>query len=182
MRGRQIAQMTDHRRADSRYVNLALAYNKGGKDADVENAKSVMRDAKASTASFPETGEDLTDLMELVRGYAAIEPETAFKAAEAAIEMINEYSQAAAVMSKYTKDRVFRNGEMVFRSSGYPGTPVFRYLPQLQMLGKADLERTNELLDRMSRADVRVIFRLYLFQGAAPQQQTPTNGPITIVQ
>jgi len=173
---RQIPQITDHRQQMSRYVNLAIVYNKSGKEADIETAKSVMRDAKSTMASFPETGDDLTDLMEIVRGYAVIEPETAFKTAEPAIDMINEYSQAAAIMSKYAKDRLFRNGEIIFRSNGSSGSIVFRYLPQLQMLGKADLERTNGLLDRLSRADVRVVLRLYMLQGASQPLQQPGQG------
>jgi hypothetical protein len=180
---RQIVQITDHRQQITRYVNLALAYNKSGKDADVETARSMMRDAKALTAGFPDTGTDLSDLMELLRGYALIDPETGFKTAEAAVDMINEYSQAASVMSKYSEDAAFRNGEMVFRSNGYPGTPVFRFIPQLQMLGKADLERASQLLDRITRPDVRMIFRLYILQVAAPQQNpTTTNGMITPIQ
>ena len=178
---RQIAQITDRRRQIPLYVNLALAYNKSGKEADIEAAKSVMRDAKAQTTSFPETGDDLADLMQIVRGYASIEPESAFKSAEQAVDMINEYSQAAAVLSKYTKDGAFRNGEMMFRANGYPASLVFRYFPQFQMLGRADLERTNELLDRLSRADVRVIFRLYTLQGVAPES-TAGQGSILITR
>jgi hypothetical protein len=164
---RQIAQMADHRLQIQKYVALALAYNKSGKEADVDAARSILRDAKALTANFPESGDDLGELMDIVRGYAVVEPDAAFRILDPGIDMINEYVQAAAVISRYSKDRNFRNGELVFRPNGV-SLPIFRYLGQMQLLGKADLDRANQAVDRFSRADAKMIVRLYILQGATP--------------
>lgn len=164
---KQIAQMSDRRQEISRYVSLALAYFK----LDPETARSVLKDARSLLASYPESGDDLSDLMAIVTGYATAEPDTAFRLAEPAVDMMNEYLQASAVLSRYNKDRSFRNGELVFRPGGSGGSLIFRYLPQVQALGKADLERSGQLIDRFSRPDARIILRLYVLQGAMPQAQ-----------
>lgn len=173
---KQIASITDHRQQLQRYVALAIAYAQSGAENDVKTAKTILRDAKASTSPYPDNGDDLSDLMELVRGYAVVEPEAAFKMVEPGVDLLNEYVQATAVLSKFNRDRQFRNGELVFRMSGQGGGPfgggggsvLFRYVSQMQSLGKADLERANQLLDRLSRPDARMILRLYVLQGAIP--------------
>jgi hypothetical protein len=169
---KQIASITDRRQQLQRYVALAIGYSKTGNEKDLETAKSVLKDARALTAGFPDTGDDLSDLMELVRGYAVVEPESAFKMVEPGIDMINEYVQATAVLSKYNRDRSFRNGELIFRPNTPGSSLVFRYLSQMQLLGKADLVRANQLLDRVSRPDARLILRLYALQGAMPAAVT----------
>ncbi|MFL6373094.1 MAG: hypothetical protein ACJ73D_00360, partial [Pyrinomonadaceae bacterium] len=174
---KQIAQTPDHRQQLQRYVALAIAYSRTGKEEDIETAKSILKDARGLTSGFPDTGDDLSDLMELVRGYAAVEPESAFKMVEPGIDMINEYVQATAVLSKYNRDRSFRNGELVFRPNAPGNSLLFRYLPQIQALGKADLQRSNQLIDRFSRPDARMILRLYVLEGALGQSVTPTPQP-----
>lgn len=179
---RQISQMSDRRQQLSSYVSLAIAYNRSGAEADVATAKSILKDARALTSPFPDTGDDLADTMELVRGYAVIEPDTAFKMIEPGIDMMNEYVQASAVLSKYNRDRSFRNGELIFRSGAQGGMLMFRYLPQVQMLGKADLARANQLIDRFSRPDARMILRLYVLQGAMPTSTQPAGSPAFMVR
>jgi|GEM_PF-1187123 len=181
---RSIASITDRRQQLQRYVALAIAYNQSGTENDVKTAKSILKDAKALTSGYPDTGDDLSDLMEIVRGYAVVDADTAFKMVEPGIDLLNEYVQASAVLSKFNRDRQFRNGELVFRIGGQAGiaggggfggggSVLFRYVPQMQSLGKADLERANQLLDRFSRPDARMILRLYVLQGALPVPPAP---------
>ncbi len=181
---KQIASITDRRQQLQRYVAVAIAYAKSGTENDVNTAKSILKDAKALTSGYSDTGDDLSDLMELVRGYAVVEPEAAFKIVEPGIDLLNEYVQATAVLSKFNRDRQFRNGELIFRMSGQGGgggqfggggggSVLFRYVSQMQSLGKADLERANQLLDRFSRPDARMILRLYVLQGAIPAAPPP---------
>jgi len=148
-------------------VAVALQLHKrGGKD--VEAAGSVMAEAKSLTKEFPEDEDDLACLMEIVKGYVTIEPDTAFRLFEPAIEQFNETVQAGAVLSKYNKrDRMFKKGELAMKTYGFPssGVLLFRFIPQMQMLGKADLEKMSGLADRFARSDSRTIVRLYVLQG-----------------
>jgi hypothetical protein len=59
--------------------------------------------------------------------------------------------------------------------NGNPGgLIIFRYIPQLQLLGKADLERTNLLVDRLQRADAPTFFKLLVLQGYV------RNAPVSV--
>src|SRR5687768_8035949 len=116
-----------------------------------------MKDAKALTNESAESGEDWVDVMEVVKGYAMIEPETAFQMFGPFVDMANEYIHAYAVLSKYNaRSPAFRKGEMVLKVSGNNwDSPLFRFMPQMHLLGKADLERMNTIADRFSRPDSR---------------------------
>jgi len=45
------------------------------------------------------------------------------------------------------------------------GLLLFRYIKQMQMLGKADLNRMALLSDRFQRSDARTIVKLFVVQG-----------------
>ena len=126
-----------------------------------------MVEAKAMTDPFPDDEDELADLMEVVRGYSTVEPEVAFRLMEPMIDQFNEMIQATAVLSKYNKrDRSFKKGELVMKVNGNPGGLLaFRYIPQIQMLGSADVERMSTMVDRFQRTDVRTIMKLYVLQG-----------------
>jgi len=134
-----------------------------------------MTEAKALTNQFPEDEDELADYMELVRGYAAVEPDVAFRMIEPMMDQFNEMVQASAVLSRYNKrDRTFKKGEMVMRINGGGSTMLaFRYIPQIQLLAQADLDRMNTLTDRFQRTDARTLMRLYVLQG---YQRAPMNA------
>jgi len=52
------------------------------------------------SASF---SRQLNDLMEVVKGYAIINPNEAFRIFDPIVDQINEIVQATAVLSKYNK-------------------------------------------------------------------------------
>ena len=72
------------------------------------------------------------------------------------------------MLSKYDKRNAsFRKGELIFKLSGSQGDGMilFRSIPQMQLLGKADLEKMSLLSDRFIRSDSRIITKLYVAQG-----------------
>ncbi len=181
-----INSMTNKRDRIQKLVALAVQYFRKGGDNNVDAAKGIMKEAKAMTAEFPADADEITDLMEVVKGYTTVEPETAFKLFEPVIDQLNEYVQAAAVLSKYEKrGQDFRNGELELSMNSYQrgGTLTFRYIQHIQALGKADLDRMSQLTDHFLRPDYRSIVRLYVLQGfladdkkpAAPMPPMPMN-------
>jgi hypothetical protein len=173
----QIAALTNKHAQIQQTVTLALAYFKTGKDTDVDTANMLMRQARAQTNDLPEDGEQLADLMEVARGYAVIEPETAFHMVETAIDQINDYTQATAVLSKFDKRYgEFKKGELIMRGGGGYGSLVYRYLPQMQTLSKADFEHSLLLADRFQRPDTRMIVRLSVLQGFLAEDRKPLNA------
>ena len=164
---RAIDGLTERKVKVQRLVALASQFQRKGGELNIENAKGLMVEAKAMTNPFPDDEDELADLMEVVRGYSTVEPEVAFRLIEPMIDQFNEMIQATAVLSKYNKrDRSFRKGELVMKVNGNPGGLLaFRYIPQIQMLGSADVERMSTMVDRFQRTDARTIMKLYVLQG-----------------
>ena len=163
-----------------KFVSLAMTFHKKGTEADLDSAVSLMKQARSLINETPEDEDELNNLMEVVKGYAVIEPDAAFKMFEPIVDQINDIIQASAILSKYNKrNRAFKKGELVLRASGnsFDGILLFRYLNQMQLLGKADLARMNALSDRFQRSDSRTIVKLVVAQGFMKHDKKPDNGP-----
>ncbi len=65
------------------------------------------------------------------------------------------------------------------RVNGYSwdGLLLFRYINQIQLLGKADLNRMNLFSNKFQRNDARTIVKLFVAQGfLAEEKKTENNG------
>jgi hypothetical protein len=150
-------------------VALALEFKKKNTEKDNEKAANLMKDAKGLINEFPDDEDELNDLMEVVKGYATINPNEAFRLFEPMVDQINDFVQASAILSKYNKrDNSFKKGELLFstnRNFWDNGLLIFRYIEQMQILGKADLNRMTSLSDKFQRNDARTIVKLFVAQG-----------------
>ncbi len=163
-----INAITDKRIRLQRLAALAFQFHRKGGEINRENAAGLMLEAKQQTNPFPDDEDELADLMEVVKGYAVVEPDTAFQLFEPVIYQFNEIIQAAAVLSKYNKrDRSFKKGELIMRVNGNIGGGLlaFRYIQQMQLLATADFERMSVLSDKFQRSDSRMIIKLFILQG-----------------
>ncbi|MBS1794667.1 MAG: hypothetical protein JSS81_12480 [Acidobacteria bacterium] len=150
------------------FVALAVRFYKKNTEADRETAAALMKDARALVNEYPEDESELNDLMEVVRGYATVDPPEAFRLFEPIVDQISDFVQAAAILSKYNKrSQTFKKGELVFKVNGYSWDSLllFRYTSQIQLLGKADLFKMSAYADKFQRTDARTIFRLFIAQG-----------------
>jgi hypothetical protein len=155
-------------------VALAMEFHKKGTEEDRETAANLMKDAKKLVNEYPEDEDELNDLMEIVRGYAVVDQKEGFRIFEPIVDQINDYVQASAILSKYNKrDRNFKKGELLMKVNGYSwnGLLVFRYIDQIQRLGKADLNRMNTLSDKFQRTDARSIVKLFVAQGFLKEEK-----------
>ena len=176
---KQIGNLTKKGTQIQKLVALATQFYKKGTEKDIETAKNLMKDAKALSSDSPEDEDELNDLMEVVKGYAVIEPDTAFKMFEPIVDQISDFVQATAILSKYNKrNRTFKKGELVMKVNGGSGDSllVFRYMTQMQLLGKADLERMSLFSDRFGRADARTIVKLFVVQGYMKDDKKPDDA------
>jgi hypothetical protein len=159
-------------------VALSLEFHKKGGEEDRKTAAGLMKDAKNLANEYPEDEDELNDLMEVVKGYAVVNPIEAFRIFEPIVDQINDFVQATAILSKYNKrNRAFKKGELVMKVSGYSwdGFLLFRYISQIQSLGKADLNRTNSLADKFGRTDARTIVKLFVAQGFLQEEKKDEN-------
>lgn len=139
----------------------------------MKNARSLINEA-------PEDEDELNNLMEVVKGYATVDHDIAFRLFEPIVDQINDIIHATAILSKYNKrTRSFKKGEMVLRvnNSPFDGVLLFRYLNQIQLLGKADLNRMGSLSDRFQRSDARTLVKLLAIQGFSKDDKKPDSLP-----
>lgn len=175
---KMIGTLTNKRVQIQKLVSLAQAFHKKGTDTDKESADALMKNARSLIVEPPEDDEDMTNLMEVVKGYAAIDPDTAFRMFEPVVDQINEIMHATAILSKYDRrNRSFKKGELLLRTGTnlYDGTLLFRYLGQIQLLGKADFAKMSGVSDRFQRSDVRTLVKLAAVQGAMRDDKTPAG-------
>lgn len=159
-------------------VALANEFHKKGGEKDRETAVNLMKDAKALANEYPEDEDELNDLMEIVRGYATINPDEAFRIFDPIVDQINDFVQASAILSKYNKrNRNFKKGELLMRVNGYSfdGLMLFRYINQIQLLGKADLNRMSSFSNKFQRNDARTIVKLFVAQGFLAEEKKLEN-------
>jgi hypothetical protein len=159
-------------------VALAMEFNKKNTEKDRETAANLMKDAKVLINEFPEDEDEINDLMEVVKGYAVTEPVQAFRLFDPIVDQINDFVQATAILSKYNKrNRSFKKGELVMQVSGggWENLLIYRYIGQMQLLGKADLNRMNLLTNKFQRVDARTIVKLYVAQGFLKEEKPGEN-------
>jgi hypothetical protein len=140
-----------------------------------------MKGAKALTNDFAQTENELADVMEVVKGFATVDPDTAFRMFEPVIGRINDYIQASSVLATFQpQSSLFRNGELILKFNG-SGTEMllFKYIPQIQLLGKADLDRMNLLSDQFARPDSKMIVKLFVLQGYLKDEKLLANPSMT---
>ena len=164
---KMIGSLTKKKTQIQRLVALATEFQKKGDEKDIVNAKSLMKDAKALTNELAESEDDVADVMEVVKGYATVDPDVGFRMFDPIVDQINEYLQASSVLAKYNvRYSAFKKGELILKvSSNGWDMPLYKYIPQMQLLGKADLDRMNTQADHFGRTDSRMIVRLYVLQG-----------------
>lgn len=176
---KMIANITKKSIQIQRLVALALEFKKKDTEKDTAIALELMKDARGLAIEAPETGEQMNDLMEVVRGYAKVDPVIAFKLFEPTIGQFNELLDASAVLARFEPQYAsFKKGELEMSINMQSWSLViFRFIPQMQALAKADLEKMNAAADRFSRDDVRIMVRLYIIQGFLRDEKENEAGP-----
>lgn len=64
---------------------------------------------------------------------------------------------------------------MQVAGGGWENLLIYRYIGQMQLLGKADLNRMNLLTNKFQRVDARTIVKLYVAQGFLKEEKQGEN-------
>lgn len=146
-------------------VGLALAFHAKGDKESKETAAKIMDEAKAMIETSPQSDAEITDLVQVVAGYAVVEPAEAFTLVSPLVDQANDLIQASALLAKYQKRQfMFRDGEMLMMAGMGQMRGNMRFIKDLGILAAADFERTRGLADRFQRSDVRVLVQLLIAQ------------------
>jgi hypothetical protein len=147
-------------------VDLAVGFEKKKTKESHETAVKLMDDARRLVAGFPDSNEDVDDILKLASGYAVIEPDKAFPYLTTMVEMTNDLLTAKSLLAKYNKRNTnFKQGELIFTNSlGYNVSAYTQYNNELGLLAAADFGRTKGLIDQFRRDDVRVLLKIIIAQ------------------
>jgi hypothetical protein len=155
----------------SAMVQLAMMLEK--KDQHDEAVK--LLDEARSLVKLDLTNEQQSNaLLEVMFGYALVDPPKAFAMIEPIVDRTNEEVSKMLPLDKIVKSGAVKDGEIILQQSRLPlELSMMKYSPGLVVLGKADFDRTKALADRFQRNELRVVARLLLAQALLKNLEQP---------
>ena len=152
-------------------VQLAMMLEK--KDQHDEAVK--LLDEARSLVKLDLTNEQQSNaLLEVMFGYALVDPPKAFAIIEPIVDRTNEEVSKMLLLDKLVKSGAVKDGEIILQESRLPlESSMMKYSVGLVVLGKADFDRTKALADRFQRNELRVVARLLLAQALLKNLEQP---------
>jgi len=141
-------------------IGLATAAFRKDREEYRSFAVGVLRKVRTIMPDRPANAGELSQFMQLASAYSAIEPDEAFAIVEPLVQQLNELADATAVVQAYQNTLSVRSGEFEIAAGGSYGFAFDAAV--LRALAKADLEKTNKLIDTFARREIRIAFRLQL--------------------
>ncbi len=123
-------------------------------------ALSVLQKVRSLLGDKPSDQNELSQFIQLTSAYAPIEPAEAFGTFEPVIPMLNELSDASAVVQGFQNPYSVRSGEFVMANNNSYGFYFDQNL--IRSLAKADFERAIKLIDSFTRREFRIALKLQL--------------------
>lgn len=145
-------------------VSIAKALAAKNTTESRTKALKLLDEARKIIDVTPESEDEIEPFLQLVGGYVALEPETAFKMIQPVILTINDLMNAGALVRKFVKNKQeFRQGEFILGIAN----PEFRrffaaYQKDLGALARYDFDRTNKLADKFTRPESQISLRLLI--------------------
>jgi hypothetical protein len=125
-------------------------------------AAGILRRVRSLLPERPENYNETSQLFSLINAMTPIEPTDAFANLEPLIEQINTLTQAFAVVQSYQGGQL-RQGE--YQLNGGTNFGVYVDPSMFRNLANSDFDRTNALIDSLSRAELRIQLRMFLAEG-----------------
>ena len=128
-------------------------YSKNPKE-NLARASGILQRARTFLPETPETGNELSQLLQLIASMATIDSSEAFRNLEPVIDQVNRLTEAWAVVNRFQGGNI-RQGEYIMAN----GLNFGIYLDPgiFKTLAQKDFERTMQLIDRFERREMRII-------------------------
>lgn len=125
-------------------------------------AATILDHARSLVPDTPEKMSEMNALINIASAYAQIEPAQAFRAVESIVSPLNEFSEASAVMAKFSDyGGNFRQGEYQI-SASINLLGVYSLPSVLQTLKNKDFDRVLRFTNSFNRLDVRLSLEIQL--------------------
>lgn len=147
---------------DSKRLMLLNLASSAFRTEPVENrtlAVGVLRKVRSMMPDRPSNSYELVQFMQFAATYAPIDSDESFNCLEPLVPQLNELADANAVVQGFQDGGSVHLGEFVIGSSTY-GFQLD--LGTIRALAKADLDRTQKLIDLFTRREIRADLRLRL--------------------
>ena len=143
----------------SALTSLAQAIFNRNPAENKNRATGVLRRVRLLLPQNPETNNDINQLFAFINATALIDPSESFATLEPLIDQINTLTHAFSIVQAYQGGQM-RHGE--YQLAGGMNFGVHVDQTMFRSLSIADFERTNALIDSLSRLEMRISIRLYL--------------------
>ena len=143
----------------SALTSLAQAIFNRNPAENKNRAAGVLRRVRLLLPQNPETNNDINQLFAFINATALIDPSESFATLEPLIDQINTLTHAFSIVQAYQGGQM-RHGE--YQLAGGMNFGVHVDQTMFRSLSIADFERTNALIDSLSRLEMRISIRLYL--------------------
>ncbi len=141
-------------------LNIATSAYKKDPAENRSFAVGVLRKVRSALPDRPAENGELVLFMQLASAYSTIDAEEAFGCLEPLLSQLNELADANAVVQAFQNGYSVRSGEFVI---GIGTSYGFQFdAGTLRVLSKADFDRTNKLIDGLSRREIRIGLKLQL--------------------
>lgn len=146
-------------------IGLAVKFHDKGDEESKKTAVGLMDEAKRMVDTSPQSDEEIRDLIQVIAGYAVIEPNQAFSLLTPLVDQANDLAQASALLAKYQKRQfMFRDGEMLLTAGLSQMRGQMSFVKDLGKLAAFDFERTRGLTERFQRTEIRVLAQMLVAQ------------------
>jgi hypothetical protein len=156
---------------DKKVMSLSMLASQVAKFGDKDLAAEIMKDAEAVVNPAPKNFQDFLLSWLLASGYANSDPDRAFPILEETIGRANETLSAFIKVGEFVDvaEEMIQDGEVQVGAFG--GEMVRGLTRQLgladstiQVLAKADFNKTKNLTNRFDRAEIRVLAKMMVLR------------------
>jgi hypothetical protein len=170
-----ISRVESKERRAALLAQLASAFTSKG---ERKAALALLEEARGLVERQPDDQKGIEALLEVARGYAAVEPAKTFELLDPLIDQANDMLAAAALLEKFGSGQgAFRKGEMLlFVGLSNAGGMYAHYVRALSQLARVDFERTGAAADRFRREEARLLARLIIAQSVLSDRPAPAAG------
>lgn len=127
---------------------------------DRKTASALMNEARSQYSGRVRQRRNLTSVLQLAQGYAAVEPEQGFSLLEGNVSYFNDLIAAGILLNDFYEYGLIKSDEVkldVVRAESYRNAPNGVRL--IRKLATVDFDRTVALADRFARAETRFFAR-----------------------
>lgn len=150
-------------------VSIRLAENILNKSQkDIPKAVLILSKARSSISDIPSNFSEVYKMAQLSAAYYLVEPETSFNLLDRVITKITEINEADAIVKNFRGDSNFRQGEFVINSN-FSFSGFSEIHDSLNKLTKFDFEKTNKVINKTKRPDMRIALQLQMLENNSKQ-------------